>query len=105
MQHQKREMRGHPSIGGLPGSKPDVLSLSRKGPLGEMLHTGNAKGKSRRRDPARNTVKGKNATTTTPSTQSKTRDPTPKTSPGEQAAKPTAKEAKGRETQDVAKLL
>ena len=37
--------------------------------------------------------------------QSKTRDPTPKTSPGEPAAKPTAKEAKGRETQDVTELL
>ena len=37
--------------------------------------------------------------------QSKTRDPTPKTSSGEPAAKPTAKEAKGRETQDVIELL
>ena len=66
MQHQKQEMRGHPSFGGLPSSKPDVLPLSRKGPLGEMLHTENAKGKSQRQDPARNTEKGKNATTKTP---------------------------------------
>ena len=37
--------------------------------------------------------------------QSKTRDPTPKTSPGELAAKRTAKEAKGREALDVTELL